>query len=111
MDELRNTTTVAENEDQELDTLVRFSQPYSFEGETYTEIDLSGLETVTAGDVIKVNNLLKSTLNPLPEMTMQFACHMAARVSHKPVEFFTRLPARDGMKVKNVVTGFIFGAD
>lgn len=111
MDELRNTTTVAENEDQELDTLVRFSRPYSFEGETYEEINLSGLETVTAGDIIRVNNLLKKGHDLVPELSMQFACHMAARVSHKPVEFFTRLPARDGMKVKNVVTGFIFGAD
>ena len=109
MDELRNTTP--QTEDEELTTLVKFSRPYTFEGETYEEIDLSGLETVTAGDIIRVNNLLKKGHDLVPELSMQFACHMAARVSHKPVEFFTRLPARDGMKVKNVVTGFIFGAD
>lgn len=111
MDELRNTTTEHEDEAQELTTLVKFSRPYTFEGETYTEIDLSGLETVTAGDVIRVNNQVKKGNDLVPELSMQFACQMAARVSHKPVEFFTRLPARDGMKVKNVVTGFIFGAD
>lgn len=111
MDEFRNTTAEQEDEAQELTTLVKFSRPYTFEGETYTEIDLSGLENVTAGDIIKVNRQLKKVNEMVPELSTQFACYMAARVSHKPVEFFTRLPARDGMKVKNVVTGFIFGAD
>lgn len=96
---------------EELTTLVRFSAPYSFEGSDYHEVDLPGLESITAGDIIKVTGQMKKSMELMPEMTLQFACLMAARASGKPVEFFERLPAREAMKVKNVVTGFIFGTD
>ena len=48
-------TTVAatpENPAAESDTLIKFSKPYVFENQTYTEIDLAGLENLTARDMI-----------------------------------------------------------
>ena len=37
----------------------RFKKPYSFEGETYTEVDLSGLEDLSAADLCKVGKMVK----------------------------------------------------
>ena len=51
------------------------------------------------------------SVDVLPEMSVQYACYIASRVADKPVEFFTGLPAKDAIKLKNIVTGFIFGAD
>lgn len=100
-----------EENEEELSTTVQFRTPYVFEGNTYTHVDLSGLEHMTAGDVIRVANMLKKNNDLVPELSMKFACIMAARASKKPVEFFLRLPARDAMKVKNTVVGFMFGTD
>lgn len=99
---------IAEN-----DYLLRFNRPYHFEDETYTEVDLSGLEGITAADMIAAQKLMSKdgTVNALPEMSLQYACYIASRVADKPVEFFTGLPAKEAVKLKNMVTGFIFGAD
>ena len=40
-----------------------------------------------------------------------YAMYMAARASHKPVEFFKGLPPVEAMKLKNLVTGFLYGGD
>ena len=42
----------------ESDTLIKFSKPYVFEGQTYTEIDLAGLENLTARDMIDAEKYL-----------------------------------------------------
>ena len=44
-------------------------------------------------------------------MTLGYSCYLAARVSGLPVEFFQGLPAREAIKLKNVVTGFLYGGD
>lgn len=93
--------------------LLRFTKPYHFEDETFTEVDLSAIEDITAADMIAAQKLMSKggAVDVLPEMSVQYACYIASRVSDKPVEFFTGLPARDAIKLKNIVTGFIFGAD
>lgn len=102
-----------ESAETESDYVLRFCKPYTFEDETYTEIDLSGIEDITATDMIAAQKVISKsgTVEVLPEMSMQYACVIAARVAKKPIEFFTGLPARDAIKLKNIVTGFIFGAD
>ena len=34
---------------------------------------------------------------------------MAARVAHLPLEFFERLPAKEAIKLKGIVVGFLYG--
>lgn len=112
MDEMRNNTAVeAETEDSTM--VLKLAKPYKFEGETYTEVDLSGLEDATAADLSAVGKILakQGVVSPMPEMTMDFSQYMAARVTHKPVEFFQKLPAREAVKLKNIVTGFLYGED
>ena len=46
---ITNTTPVeAPASEAEATTLVKLSKPYKFEGQTYSEIDLSGMDSLTA---------------------------------------------------------------
>lgn len=94
------------------DYVLRFSKPYTFEDAVYNEVDLSGIEDITAADMIAVQKVMNKggAVDVLPEMSMQYACIIAARVAGKPIEFFTGLPAKDAIRLKNIVTGFLFGA-
>ena len=108
-------TTAAEGdqEDQEISLVLKFRKPYVFDGKEYTEVDLSGLEDATAADLSAVGKILSKSgmVSPMPEMTMDFSQYMAARIAKKPVEFFQRMPAREAIKLKNIVTGFLYGGD
>lgn len=102
-------------EGTEEDLVLKFAKPYVFGGQTYTQVDLSGLEDVTAGvleSVGKIVNKKNPGLNPaLQEMTMPFCTHLAQRVAKLPLEFFEGLPAREGIKLKALVTNFLYGGD
>ena len=90
--------------------LLRFNKPYTFEGAEYTEVDLSGLEDITAADMIRAQRTMTGTgsVEIIPEMSIQYACIIAAAVSGKPIEFFSGLPAKEAIKLKNMVTGFFY---
>lgn len=105
---------VAEAVEEET-TVVVFAKPYKFEGKEYTEIDLAPLGDISAADMIKVNNLMKRTsggsVEVMPEVTLEYACHISAIATKMPIEFFTGLPAKEALKVKNKVMGFLFGQE
>ena len=105
-----------DGEDTELEDLVlRFGKPYKFGGQEYTEVDLSGLEDVTAGvleSVGKITAKKNPGMNPaLQEMSLTFCTCLAQRVAKLPLEFFTGLPAKEAIKLKTMVTGFLYGGD
>ena len=87
---------------------VVFNKPYTFEGETYDKIDLSGLDNLTAADMIAANKILDTFL---PEMSLEYACIIAAKATKLPVEFFKGLHPKEAVKVKNRVTAFFYGAE
>ena len=109
----------AEAEDGEAaepeDLVLRFGKPYKFGGQEYTEVDLSGLEDVTAGALENVGKIAakKNTgMNPaLQEMSLTFCIYMAQRVAKLPLEFFEKLPAKEAIKLKTIVTGFLYDGD
>ena len=113
MEEIKATAAQEPAEDQEESLILKFRKPYMFDGREYTEVDLHGLEDATGADINAVNKILTKmgVVSPTPEMTSDFAQLMAARVAHLPVEFFRGLPAREVMKLKNIVTGFLYGGD
>ncbi|UAT29504.1 phage tail assembly protein [Bacillus badius] len=88
---------------------VVFKKPYTFEGTEYKSIDLSGIEDLTSNDLLKADQVYseKGGFSPAPELTMQFAFIIAAQAAKLPIEFFNNLPARDGLKVKNMVVRFL----
>ena len=93
--------------------VLKLAKPYKFDQKEYTEVDLHGLENTTAADLDAVGKILQQTgtVSPMPEMALGYSCYLAARVSGLPVEFFQGLPAREAIKLKNVVTGFLYGGD
>ena len=113
MEMIDKNTVSAEAESQEDSLVLKFRKSYVFENREYTELDLSGLEDTTAEDLAAVNRLLSKSgvVSPMPEMTQDFCMHMAARVCHLPIEFFKKLPSREAIRLKNVVTGFLYGGD
>ncbi len=98
---------------QEDSYLVVFKKPFIFEGDTYASIDLSGLESLSAADMIAVNKTMErsGTVNVLPEMSLEYACLISARATGMPVEFFKALPPKEALKIKNRVTNFLYGED
>ena len=109
-----NGTEDAEGTEPE-DLVLRFAKPYKFGGVEYTEVDLSGLEDVTAGvleNVGKITAKKNPGMNPaLQEMSMTFCTYLAQRVAKLPLEFFTGLPAKEAIKLKAMVTNFLYGGD
>ena len=106
-------TLVTPSEPEESPTLVTLAKPFKFEGKTYTEIDLSGLESMSASDMCAAEKHLNRSgmFSPLPEMTAEYVCYIAAQTSDFPIEFFKALPPRDFIRVKNKVTNFFYGED
>lgn len=114
--ETETDVTVSEQAEdiEEGSMIVRFKKPFRFEGKEYTELDLSGMEDMTGADMIAVNKIMHRTsagIDVMPEVSVEYAFHFAARASKLPFEFFTSLPPKEAMKVKNRVMGFLFGSD
>ena len=98
---------------QENPYLVVFKKPFTFETETYESVDLSGLEEISAKDMIAVNKMIErsGTVNVIPEMSLEYACLISARATGKPVEFYKAIPQKEALKIKNRVTNFLYGED
>ncbi len=112
--EQKEITTAAETQKQEENKyLIKFRKPFIFEDETYKEIDLSGLEDLSAKDMIQAQRTMErsGSINVLPEMSLEYACIFASKATKIPVEFFQALPPKEAIKVKNKVTNFFYGED
>ena len=112
--EQKEITTAAETQKQEENKyLIKFRKPFIFEDETYKEIDLSGLEDLSAKDMIQAQRTMErsGSINVLPEMSLEYACIFASKATKIPVEFFRALPPKEAIKVKNKVTNFFYGED
>lgn len=112
--EQKEITTAAETQKQEENKyLIKFRKPFIFEDETYKEIDLNGLEDLSARDMIQAQRTMErsGSINVLPEMSLEYACIFASKATKMPVEFFQALPPKEAIKVKNKVTNFFYGED
>lgn len=110
------TAAAAEPQAQEAEEnkyIIKFRKPFIFEDETYKEIDLSGLEDLSARDMIQAQRTMErsGSINVLPEMSLEYACIFASKATKMPVEFFQSLPPKEAIKVKNKVTNFFYGED
>lgn len=93
--------------------VIKFRKPFVFEDETYEEIDLSGMEDLSAKDMIQAQRIMEKSgsINVLPEMSLEYACIFAAKATKMPVEFFQALPPKEAVRVKNKITNFFYGED
>ena len=112
IDEENVTTDITEEEES---LVVKLKKPYMFEGKEYTEIDLTALENITATDMIATNKYMErmsaGSVSIMPEISLEYACVLSAKATKLPIEFFTGLPPKEALKVKNRVMGFLFGQE
>lgn len=87
-----------------------FSTSYIFEGKAYESIDLSGLYDISCSDLIEAQKYIARSgeITPTPELSLNYACFIAARKTGKPIEFFHQLPAKEAIKLKNRVIDFFY---
>lgn len=89
---------------------IKLKTPVFFEGKSHSTIDMSGMEEITAADMIAVSRKLTASGNVdfLQENSMEYAIELAARATGRPLEFFYGLKPADAIKVKRCVTGFLY---
>ena len=87
--------------------LIRFRNPYCFEGREYTELDLSGLDSLTVQDAVDAQRKLfdqqEEAASLLTETTTAFARMIAVKATGYPVEFFQQMPRGLNKLVSNAV--------
>lgn len=90
--------------------ILTFKKPYIFEGKEYKELDLSGLNGLTARNLELVENSFSQSENvsPLQEFQLGYCIRIASMATGQPIEFFEDLPIPDSIALKNVVTGFFY---
>ena len=111
---VESTASINKEETEDVGMVIKFKKPYVFEKKEYTELDLSGMDDLTGADMIAVNKYMQRTssgIDVMPEVSLEYACVLASKAAKLPIEFFTGLPPREAMKVKNRVMGFLFGSD
>lgn len=98
---------------EEAENIVKLSKIYDFEGEKVSQIDFSGLENITADDMIRANKVLSTsgTVSILPENDLHYTLIIAASATGLPIEFFKALKPKDAIRVKNTVTSFFYGEE
>ena len=85
--------------------VMRLERPYSFQGKTYTEIDLSGVAELNSMNASEAENRLARAGFMVTETSFNylFACILASMATGLPEEFFTGLPLCETLKLKNAV--------
>lgn len=90
------------------DYLVKFSEPYAFEGKEHNEVDLSAITTLTVDDLAMAQSMLADMgrVTPVVELDYTYIMILASKASGLPLEFFSGLPGKYGAKIKNVVSNY-----
>ena len=84
---------------------ITFEKPYSFKGEVYTGVDLSAIANMTIMNESEAENRLAREGFVITETSTNylFACVLASMATGLPEEFFTGLPLKETLKLKNAV--------
>lgn len=95
------------------DYIVKFSKTYEFEGARISEVDLSGLENLTAEDMFKAQQslMMQNYVSVQLESDPKYCILIAAYATQLPSEFFNKLSIKDAAKVKNKVSAYFFASD
>lgn len=89
--------------------VIEFSKPHTFEGKEYKNVDLSGLEELNGSDLIDADQELIASGKQamVNELSLPYLVIIAAKACKQPEHFFLGLPAKDLIRVKNTVMGFL----
>ena len=104
------TSLLPKKEGQEDELIITFRKPFGFEGETFRELDLHGLEDLRGRDLTAIEKAFNKTgvSSFVPESTTTYAKIVATKVTRLPAEFFEDLPVGEIEKKKNAVVGFFY---
>ena len=104
------TSLLPKKEGQEDELIITFRKPFGFEGETFRELDLHGLEDLRGRDLTAIEKAFNKTgvSSFVPESTTTYAKIVATKVTGLPAEFFEDLPVGEIKKIKNAVVGFFY---
>lgn len=91
--------------------IVEFTRPYTFEGQTYTEVDLSGIENLTIGDAIEAQSKLDQITQVTAATTTEFATIIAQKATGLPIEFFKFSPIPVARKIRTTILGMLADKD
>lgn len=102
-----------ETEIEENDLIVVFKKPFTYEGETYKQVDLTGVENMTGAQLCAAQRMYAKTgsVAMSPELDPNYSCIVAHMVTKLPVEFFKALPAKELGKIKRAISGFFYSDD
>lgn len=89
--------------------IVKFKKSHEFEGKPYDQVDLKKLNDLKTADLIEADAQFSAEgqFAVMNEMTTGYSMIVAAKVTDLPIEFYHSLPAKEGMKVKATVMGFL----
>ena len=110
----KETKTVAEEaEIEENDLIVIFKKPFTYEGKTYTEVDLTGVENMTGAQLCSAQRMYSKTGSVAMTAVLDpnYSCIVAHMVTKRPIEFFKALPAKELDKIKRAISGFFLNDD
>ncbi len=89
---------------------VKFPRSHEFEGQTYTELDLSGLEDLTEADLAQCERefIRMGFVDTTKEFNSRYCILIAQKATCKPIEFFTSLKLPNVIALKGVISAFLF---
>lgn len=85
--------------------ILHLHKPYLYKGETHTEVDLSGVGSLTGMNIRRAENRMEEEDIRAIERTSNYyyCCLMASMATGKDVKFFLGLPLCEAMPLKNAV--------
>lgn len=95
------------------ENILKLIEPFTFEGVTHTEIDLSGLYKLKARDLNEAARYYNKTgqVSMTKEFDPEFCQYLASKATGLPVECFLDMGIRDGIMLRQRVTNFLFSRD
>lgn len=85
--------------------VMTFDKPYSFEGKSYKDIDLSKIGDLTSLNESEAENRMarEGIISPDNTANYFYSCILASMATGQPEEFFTGLPFKEILKLKLAV--------
>lgn len=96
-------------ENQNTGHVLKLSQPYAFGDQSYAEIDLTGMENMTAADMIAAEAYLihEGLFTTEKEDTMEYNIFLASRFSGLPMQFFVQFKPRDATRLRAAIMKYM----
>lgn len=85
-----------------------FSEPFEFDGETYTEIEFD-LKTLKGVDISATKKIFSQEVPICLSLgaDTDFCALLLARMTKKPIEFYKEMPAKDYCELTQTVSNFL----